>query len=122
MPSFEYLKALVPSLNAEIYEIKTLAGSHSEMSGQLVRKGFFLGTFVLWGFFVYPLYLIISGYMAQKFISGTSQKLLGLVVPVLISGLTIQVFNLKMTMSFYVLSLAIFFACYHREHELIKSE
>jgi hypothetical protein len=122
MPTFDYLKALIPSLNSEIYEIKTLAGSHSEMSGQLVRKGLFLGSFALWGFFAYPLYLIIRGYMAQKFLGCALQKLLGLVVPVLISGLTIQVFNLKMTMSFYVLFLAIFLACYHREHSLAKSE
>jgi O-antigen ligase len=120
MPTFEYLKVLVPSLNAEIYEIKTLAGSHSEMSGQLVRKGLFLGIFVLWGFFIYPLYLIIRDYMAQKFLSCASQTLLGLVVPVLISGLTIQVFNLKMTISFYVLSLAVLLASYYREHELTK--
>ena len=39
----------------------------------------------------------------------------GLIVPVFLSGLTIQVFNLKMTMSFYVLCLAIFLAyCLHR--------
>ena len=107
MPTFDYLKALIPSLSADIYEIKTLAGSHSEVSAQLVRKGLFLGIFALWGLFAYPLYLIIRGYMAQKFLGRALQKLLGLVVPVLISGLTIQVFNLKMTMSFYVLFLAI---------------
>lgn len=122
MPTFEYLKVLVPSLNEEIYEIKTLAGSHSELSGQLVRKGLFLGTFALWGFFIFPLCLIIRDYVAQKFLSCASQKLLGLVVPVLISGLTIQVFNLKMTMSFYVLVLAILLACSYREHGLTQSE
>ena len=58
MPTYEYLKSRIPSLNEEIYEIKTLAGSHSEMSAQLVRKGLFLGGFALWGLFLYPLYLV----------------------------------------------------------------
>ena len=38
--------------------IKVLAGSHSEVSAQLVRKGLFLGGFALWGLFLYPLYLV----------------------------------------------------------------
>jgi O-antigen ligase len=118
MPTFEYLKARIPSLNTQIYEIKRLAGSHSEMSAQLVRKGLFLGGFVLWGLFLYPMYLVScklrsSPTVGPKF----APEMYGLIVPVFLSGLTIQVFNLKMTMSFYVLCLAILLANYLRRIE-----
>lgn len=108
MPTYESLRLIVPSLNEEIYEIKTLAGSHSEFMGQLVRKGFFLGSMALWGFFLYPLYL---GCFRLRLWTNSNDNLsvgiLGLVFPVLISAFTIQVFNLKMTMSFYVFCLSI---------------
>ena len=111
MPTFEYLKALVPSLDAQIYEIKTLAGSHSEISGQLVRKGLFLGGLALWGLFLYPIYLVSCKLRAWSTAdSGLAAGIYGLIVPVFFSGLTIQVFNLKMTMSFYMLCLAILLA------------
>jgi O-antigen ligase len=114
MPNFEYLQSIIPSITREIYEIRTLAGSHAELVGQLVRKGVFLGSVALWGLFGYPIYLIFREYRRQGTLSCELETLLGLVVPVLISGLTIQVFNLKMTISFYILLLAVFLACYSR--------
>ena len=94
-----------------IYDIKALAGSHAEVSAQLVRKGLFLGGFALWGLFLYPLYLISC---KLRVWSAADQPLAagiyGVLVPVFFSGLTIQVFNLKMTISFYMLCLAIFLA------------
>ena len=113
MPTFEYLKARIPSLSAHIYEIKTLAGSHSEMSAQLVRKGLFLGAFALWGLFLYPFYFVSCKTRALSMADlGPAAAIYGLIVPVLFSGLTIQVFNLKMTISFYMLCLAIILAYY----------
>jgi O-antigen ligase len=113
MPTYESLKTVIPSINLEIYEIKRLAGSHSELLAQLVRKGVFLGGFVIWGLFLYPIIISIRELKARNYsCGGLRTGLLGLVVPVMFSGLTIQVFNLKMTMSFYMLALAIFFA-YH---------
>ena len=114
MPSFEYLKAIIPSLNEEIYQIKMLAGSHSEFLAQIVRKGIFLGGFALWGLFAYPVYLIVREYCTKNYLDIGLQKLLGLVVPLIISGLGIQIFNLKMTISFYVLLLAVFLGCFHQ--------
>jgi len=115
MPTYEYLKARIPSLNTSIYEIKILAGSHSEMSAQLVRKGLFLGGFALWGLFLYPLYLVSCKLRVWSTAdSGLASGIYGLIVPVLFSGVTIQVFNLKMTMSFYMLCVSIFLAyCLH---------
>ncbi len=37
----------IPYLNKEIYEIKSLAGSHSEMLAQLVRQGIIFGVYTL---------------------------------------------------------------------------
>jgi O-antigen ligase len=111
MPTYESLSVMVPSLNEEIYEIKTLAGSHSEFLGQLVRKGIFWGSLALWGFFLYPLYLVFFKLrLWTNSNDNLSVAILGLIFPVLISGFTIQVFNLKMTMSFYVFCLSILLA------------
>lgn len=114
IPSYEHLKSLIPSLTREIYEIKILAGSHSEFLGQVVGKGVIFGGFALWGLIFYPLYLIISRYRAKGLLDYGLGSLFGLLVPVVVSGFTIQMFNLKMTISFYMLSLAISLAHYHR--------
>ena len=116
MPTYEYLHSIIPSINEEIYMIKTVAGSHSEASAQLVRKGLFLGGFALWGLFLYPLYLVSCKLRAWSTADrGLAAGIYGLIVPVFFSGLTIQVFNLKMTMSFYMLCLAILLAyCFPR--------
>ena len=116
MPTYEYLQSRIPSINEEIYMIKTVAGSHSEVSAQLVRKGLFLGGFALWGLFLYPLYLVSCKLRAWSTADrGLAAGIYGLIVPVFFSGLTIQVFNLKMTMSFYMLCLAILLAyCFPR--------
>lgn len=111
MPTYEYLQSRISSINEEIYMIKTLSGSHSELSAQLVRKGLFLGGFALWGLFLYPLYLISCKFrMLSTLELGRAAGIYGVTVPVFFSGLTIQVFNLKMTMSFYMLCLAILLA------------
>jgi len=112
VPAFDELKSKVPSLTKDVLEIKSLAGSHSEFSAQLVRKGIVLGFFALWGFFIYPFCIIFNALRRNEFVLDRGlTRLLGLVLPVFISGFAIQVFNLKMTMSFYMLVLAIIFAC-----------
>jgi len=111
MPTYDYLQSRIPSLNEQIYEIKALAGSHAEVSAQLIRKGLFLGGFALWGLFLYPLYLVSCKLRVWSTADpGLAAGIYGVIVPVFFSGLTIQVFNLKMTMSFYLLCLAIFLA------------
>jgi len=113
MPPYENIKSRIPSINEEIYMIKVLAGSHSELSAQLVRKGLFLGGFVLWGLLLYPLYLVSCKFRSRSTAGlGLAAGIYGLIVPLFFSGLTIQVFNLKMTISFYMLCLAILLAYY----------
>ena len=119
MPTFADLKSLVPSLTEEIYVIKTLAGSHSELSGQVVRKGILLGLFSLWGLFFYPAYLFLWKYKSWMFSWKRDECIgFGLLISVVVSALFIQVFNLKMTMSFYSLVMSLILAHFHRQLEL----
>jgi O-antigen ligase len=123
MPTFEYLKSMIPNLDRQTYTIKTLAGSHSELFAQLVRKGIFLGGFTLWGYFVYPMYLVFrKNRSASSSFIDPRGILLGLVLPVLMSGLTIQVFNLKMTTSFYLFCMTILLAYIFQENEAHRGE
>lgn len=111
MPSYEALKSKYPPLNEEIYSIKVLAGSHNEFLAQIVRKGIVLGTLCLFGLFIYPVYLFTVKH--RRFISDNAPHLLGIIgiVSALFwSGFSIQVFNLKMTSTFYGLSLSLYFA------------
>ena len=123
MPSYEYLKSVIPAIDQEIYKIKALAGSHSEFSAQLVRKGVLMGTWTIWALFIYPIYIIIRE-LKSRTLSEPDLRvaLLGLVVSVMVSGLAIQVLNLKMTISFYTLCLAILFASICRHRELVKRD
>ena len=113
-------------LNRQIYEIKVLAGSHSELLAQPVRQGIIFGVLSLYSLFLYPLYLLL--WKHRKLTSVIDSPLavgIGIVVPVFVSSLTIQVFNLKMTMSFYGVCLAIFFAylcwCVESESSNLKA-
>jgi len=123
IPSFEDLKAQIPPLNEEIYEIKILAGSHSELLAQLVRKGYIFGALTIGALFMYPLYLVSMNCRHED----TSSRelaggLIGLVVSILVSALTIQVFNLKMTISFYTVCLSIYMAFMYQKSPLKKDD
>jgi len=119
-PSYESLLLTMPYLTQEIYEIKVLAGSHSEILAQLVRQGIIFGALTLCSLFLYPIYLCAWKYRKLTFSNGNPMAgVLGFIIPILASALTIQVFNLKMTISFYGLCLAIFFAylCWQLDRE-----
>lgn len=111
IPSFENLKSAIPSLTGHVYDIKLLAGSHSEFLGQIVGKGVVFGALSLWGLICHPILFLLWKHRNFKFL-GTiyGGAALGLVLPVVVSSMFIQVFNLKMTISFYVMVLAIFYA------------
>jgi hypothetical protein len=124
LPPYEELSLMIPLLNKEIYDIKVLAGSHSELLAQPVRQGFIFGVLTLFSLFFYPLYLLLWKYRNLTFAIGSPLAVgLGMIVPIVASSLTIQVFNLKMTISFYGLCLAIFFAylCHYVENKSTDS-
>jgi O-antigen ligase len=111
IPSFEDLKSVYPDLTRQLYDIKLLAGSHSEFLGQVVGKGVIFGALSLWGLFCYPFFFLSCHYRRlSSLVNDAGGVALGLIVPVAISAMFIQVFNLKMTISFYVMVLAILYA------------
>ena len=111
LPPYSELLHAIPMLSRDIYEIRALAGSHTEVLAQLVRQGLLFGSLTLCSLFLYPIYLLVFRYRNLTFSHGSPLiGLLGIVIPIFASSLTIQVFNLKMTISFYALCLAIFFA------------
>ena len=111
LPPYEELSLVIPHLSRLIYDIRSLAGSHSELLALLVRQGLFFGPLTLCSLFCYPLYLFLWKYRKLTFVTGSPLAVvLGIVIPILASSLTIQVFNLKMTITFYTACLAIFFA------------
>jgi len=111
IPSFEDLKSEFPDLTRQLYNIKFLAGSHSEFLGQIVGKGIIFGTLSLWGLFCYPLFFLFCKCRNLNSVANSiGWVALGLILPLAVSSMFIQVFNLKMTISFYVMVLAIFYA------------
>jgi hypothetical protein len=111
LPSFNQLKEDIPSINRDLYEVRLLAGSHSEILSQLSRKGIFLGLLTTFAFFVIP---VIYGW---RHIASESEKekisvygALLFVQALFVGGLAIQVFNLKMNSTLYALFLAVLYA------------
>jgi O-antigen ligase len=95
-------------VSPEAFDVKRLAGSHNEILAHLTRKGI-LGVVVVACLFCYPLY-----YFYRHTRDGESYKTLIaksaflFCAAIFVSGLSIQVFNLKMTATFYSFALAIF--------------
>ena len=119
LPPYEELRVFIPSLTEEVYWIKVSAGSHAEFLAQLVRQGVFFGSFTLMSLFFYPLYLFLWRYRYLTFSKGSLLALpLGILIPILVSSMTIQVFNLKMTISFYGVCVALFFAYLYRQADM----
>jgi hypothetical protein len=110
LPPVEKLMASVPLLTPEIHWIKALAGSHTEFLAQLVRQGVIFGSVTLLSLFFYPIYLFAWKHRDITFaVDSYAVGIFGILIPILASSLTIQVFNLKMTICFYGLCLAIFY-------------
>jgi hypothetical protein len=109
IPPYDELALKIPLLNEEIYNIKRLAGSHSEFLSQVVQKGAILGGLSLIFYFICPLYIVLKG-ITREIDDNTSRSagFLGFIVVLLFSSLTVQVFNLKVTATFFGLCLAIF--------------
>jgi len=113
LPAFDQLRDRIPLLTQQIYEIKLLAGSHAEFMAQLVKKGLVFGSASVWALFLYPFWVGITRLYGQRDESRQyAWMFLGGLLPILISAVTIQVFNLKMTICFYTLFCAIFFSLF----------
>lgn len=108
LPPFSDISTHVPRISREIYDMKLLAGSHTEYSAQLTRKGLIFGTITIWSIYLYPVFVLAR--LAAISRSLDKHKLFGIfcfVAVYLVGGLGIQVFNLKMICSLYALVLAL---------------
>jgi hypothetical protein len=117
LPLYESLAPLNNFLTKETYDIKLLAGSHNEILAQLVSKGVLFGLFAVWGLFLYPIYFLFWKFKeASKTVRAAVDVGVGFLLPLLVASMTLQVFNLKMTIAFYTLCLSVIFSAIYREN------
>lgn len=120
LPTLEAFKESHPTLPKELYEIKMLSGSHNEILGQLVTRGIVFGGLSVLSLFVVPIYFLIRELRNNTRLNMRLSKMsLGFIVPIFFAGMTIQVFNLKMTITFYSLFLAFLYAQIIREKKTV---
>ena len=108
LPTFDDLSRSVTGLTDEIYFTRDVAGSHSEFFAILVRQGLVFGTLTLLCFYVVP-FSFVFAHRSRAHIHEL-MPFFGLFLTILVSSLGIQVFNLKMTTSFYGLCLTLFYS------------
>jgi len=122
LPPIEWFSDRGMTITEAVYNQKLFTGSHNEILAHLSREGAFgLAS-------VASLFLIPVG-VFYKFSSSSSRRLsfaaqagLTFSVVIFLSGLTIQVFNLKMTSTFYAFVLSILFAQIVLSLDLIKAK
>jgi len=107
----------------QIYMIKKLAGSHSEILAQLLRKGLIFGSIFLLSVFVFPVFLTLRSLIFSEESYGYNGKIafLACLLVLVISSIGIQIFNLKMTSSFYGLILALMLTLTLRREEVASA-
>ena len=110
LPPYDELKKEVPELDEHTYNVKLLAGSHAEILAQLVRKGVFFGSLAVFALFIFPMFFFARAPHDSN--CQILSRVIGLttVVVLTIAGLGIQIFNLKMTSSFWGVFLAVYFS------------
>lgn len=123
LPQLETLQDRNPAITKVILDAKLASGSHSEILGQLVRKGIFLGTLTVIALFLLPLVTFIKLWRANHQNDPLALIPLLVTVSLTISSLGLQVFNLKMTSTFWSVFLAIFYAyyCHSRAPEIASN-
>ena len=116
-PTYLALKEVYPELTLEYYNLKKVAGSHTELTNALYTRGVF--GFVTYGMTVLlPLWYF---WKMRRSRARTNHMLFSTYGPFLfcfvlfLAGFSIQTFNLKMTATFYSMNLAMFYAYYYSE-------
>ena len=108
LPTLEAFKESHPTLPKELYEIKMLT------------RGIVFGGLSVLSLFVVPIYFLIRELRNNTRLNMRLSKMsLGFIVPIFFAGMTIQVFNLKMTITFYSLFLAFLYAQIIREKKTV---
>ena len=96
-------------ISERVIDTKVLAGSHSEYLSQLTRRGLVFGSLSLFALFIYPFVYVRSAFL-ENCDQWLGVTLKSLVFALAVSSFGIQVFNLKMTSSFYAICLCMFYA------------
>jgi hypothetical protein len=111
IPPFEILKKRSPTLDLAGYSLLRDAGSHIEITAQLVRKGLIFGSLTVLALFIFPaFYFLKSQRKVVPEVRGICEMSLCIVLLILIPSFGIQVFNLKMYSTFWAIFLALFYA------------
>lgn len=110
LPPLESLAKTESYVTPVSYDMKLSAGSHNEFLAQISRKGLW-GILSIIGLFIIPMYQFARQlYSTNQTAKQLAQMGFYFCLAIAISSLTIQVFNLKYTSSFYSLTIAILLA------------
>ena len=108
IPSFEVLKAKSPTLDPIAYKCLKDAGSHFEITAQILRKGMFFGSVTLVALFLLPGYMFLKKLNHYTpFTSEITSMFICVMLMLFISSFGIEVFNLKMYSTFWAIFLAL---------------
>jgi O-antigen ligase len=111
IPSFEILKKRSPTLDLVGYSFLSGAGSHIEITAQLVRKGLILGSITVLALFIFPaFYFLKSQREVVLEVRNICEMSFCIVFLIFIPSFGIQVFNLKMYSTFWAIFLSLFYA------------
>jgi O-antigen ligase len=110
LPPIEWFWERGININQALYEQKMLSGSHNELLARLVREGLF-GLFALISLFVFPIF-VFHRFSSSGSPQAVTAARIGWVfcIVIFLSGLTIQVFNLKMTSTFFAFIISLLFS------------
>jgi len=110
LPPVEWFSTHGLDVSHLLYTVKSEAGSHAEIFAQLSRKGIF-GVPVIFSLFLVPIFYFFKFLKnGNSFISANAEMGLKFSLVIFFSSLSIQVFNLKMTSTFFAFVLAVIFA------------
>ena len=122
IPSFDILKSHALNLDQTSYYYLKNAGTHFEITAQLLRKGIFLGTITIMALFFMPAYYLWKfrkshppsfAFKGKMFFCAT--------LMLLVSSFGIEVFNLKMYSTYWAIVLSLIYTHIYENFEASNS-
>lgn len=109
-PSLDLLRTTMPDLNWVSYRTRIVSGSHFEINAQFARQGIIGGMFSVFSLLLFPLIYIKLFSHKQKSGIDLWQMFWFPYLVIVISSFAVQVFNFKMTITFWGIFLGIILA------------